>query len=252
MNDPYDFTVITACRNSAVTLASCIDSVKNQLGVKVQHVIYDCVSADATSKILASEARPSLIAIIEPDNGLYEAWNKAIPHATGEWIIFLGADDVFSSDTVLSEVLKQIKKYSLKKLFYGRVRKETLDGNLIGLYGEDFSNYENKYDPPTIKFPPHPACFFHCSLFDDFPLFDEGFKICADSLHIGTIIKVISPEFVPITITNFRIGGLSNSRKNALLKWREKLLITQRLDYYVPYFLLIKSLLRAIINQIRG
>lgn len=248
----FDFTVVTACRNSADTLGACIESVKNQLDARVQHVVCDSVSNDATPEILAAMARPSLISIIEPDNGVYEAWNKAIAHATGEWIIFLGADDIFSSNSVLREVLWNINTRDPAKLFYGRVRKETFDGNLIGLNGDEFSTYEGQYDPPTIKLPPHPACFFHHSLFDDFPLFDEGFKICADSLHIGTILKTVTPEFLPVTVTNFRIGGLSNSRKNALLKWREKYWVTRKLDYHVPLAMLASSLLRAAINQMRG
>lgn len=248
----YDFSVITACKDSSATLEACIQSVAAQENVRVEHLIFDAESKDGSYEILQRLSRPELVVNVEKDGGVYEAWNKALKRVRGRWIIFLGSDDELASSTVMYEILQGMSRFPECRLFYGQVRKETLSGELISFNGEPFANYANKFDPPTRAFPPHPATFFHKSLFDDFPRFDESYKICADSLHVGRIIATETPQFLDFVVTKFRVGGISNSRRHALRKWNEKLRISRTLKYRIPLFLVFRSFAASVLNKLRA
>lgn len=248
----YDFSVITACWNSADTLEECLESVRKQINVRAQHIVCDAVSNDGTPDILQRYKNADLTTIIEPDNGVYEAWNKCVQRIEGEWVIFLGSDDSFDNPTVLSELLRKIKMYNNQRLFYGQVRKETPQGLLIDFNGVPFKELDGSLDPPMRKLPPHPACVFHSSLFDEYPHFDASYKLCADSLHLGTIMKDVQPEFIPVVVTRFRTGGLTNSRERSMLKWREKRRVAVSLGYILPFPVIAMSYIRAVLGQLRS
>lgn len=248
----YDFTIITACRNSGRTLRKCLDSVKSQTQVSVQHIIVDSCSTDQTSVILEENSRQELTLIVEKDDGVYEAWNKGVAKIQGAWVLFLGSDDELASPTVLSDLLELIKSKPGFRIFYGKVWKETPDGEFIECNGIPWDELNGALDPPMRKLPPHPACIFHNTLFEDFPHFDENFKLCADSLHLGQILKKEAPIFLPLIVTRFRTGGLTNTRKLAVRKWLEKWMVSQKLGYKMPLSVTFVSLLRAFINQGRA
>ncbi len=87
-------TVITATYNAAGTLRACMESVRAQDYPSIEHLLIDGGSKDETIEILKAEATPGTW-ISEPDRGIYDAWNKGLALARGEWIAFLGADDRF-------------------------------------------------------------------------------------------------------------------------------------------------------------
>ena len=252
MSDKYQFSIITSCKNSAKTLEQCLKSVEKQQFVKVQHIVIDACSSDNTPEILQNFARENLTSIVEADSGVYEAWNKGVAKILGTWIIFLGSDDELTSSTVLKDILNFIIINGDSKIFYGKVRKETPEGELLAYNGVPFVELDGKFDLPMRKLPPHPACVFHKSLFVDYPLFDERYKICGDSLHLGRILENEFPVFMPITVTKFRIGGLTNSRKMAIKKWREKWEVSKQLNYKIPRYLVFFSFLRAVVSRGRA
>jgi len=84
-------SVITATLNRRDLLRRAIDSVVAQGLEGVEHIIVDGVSTDGTLEMLAEY--PHLVVISEPDDGLYQAWNKGIRRATGDLICILNSDD---------------------------------------------------------------------------------------------------------------------------------------------------------------
>ena len=105
-------TVATVIWNPGLLLQRTLDSVMEQDYDNIEHVIVDGRSKDNTMILLHQyQERNSLRAVrreinmlSEPDNGLYDAMNKAINMATGNYIVFLNAGDKFHSTSVLSEV----------------------------------------------------------------------------------------------------------------------------------------------------
>ena len=85
-------TIITPTFNAAKTLTACLQSVNSQDYPSLEHIILDAGSKDATLDILREHAKPGSWTS-EPDINIFDAWNKGLAKARGEWIAFLGADD---------------------------------------------------------------------------------------------------------------------------------------------------------------
>lgn len=109
---PLKITVATVCFNAANVIERTIHSVEEQDYPHVEHVIVDGNSRDNTLQAIHHYQERNSIAPVqheinclsEPDRGLYDAMNKAISLATGDYILFLNAGDKFHSPTVLSEI----------------------------------------------------------------------------------------------------------------------------------------------------
>ena len=108
-NSPI-FTIVTICYNSARTIRKTIDSVNNQKCQKFEHIFVDGLSSDNTFKIIKKAAHINSSVISEPDTGIYNAMNKGIKHAQGEFICFLNSDDEFIDIDLLYKVELAIKK----------------------------------------------------------------------------------------------------------------------------------------------
>ena len=86
-------SIVVSVFNGADTLQQCIDSVTDQTYPAVELIVIDGGSTDGTREILLRNASKLAYWVSEPDRGIYHAWNKALVHAQGDWISFLGADD---------------------------------------------------------------------------------------------------------------------------------------------------------------
>ena len=87
-------TIITATFNADSWVENLIKSVIPQLTNKVEFIIIDGNSTDNTISLIQKYKEYIAYWCSESDNGIYDAWNKGIRKATGEWIMFLGADDL--------------------------------------------------------------------------------------------------------------------------------------------------------------
>ena len=112
------FTIATVTWNAGNTIGRTIASVEAQTYAAVEHLIIDGCSTDGTMKEVqryvergTDADRPHTIRLIrEPDNGLYDAMNKAISHAKGDYIVFLNAGDKLHADTTLEQVAEVIRQ----------------------------------------------------------------------------------------------------------------------------------------------
>lgn len=95
-------SVITVCYNAAETILPTLRSVREQTCGDIEHLIIDGASADETLSLCRHEGRPGLRIMSEPDRGLYDAMNKGLEMARGEYVVFLNAGDSFASPDTLS------------------------------------------------------------------------------------------------------------------------------------------------------
>ena len=86
-------SVVTAVFNCKSTLQQCLDSVAQQTYAHIELIVIDGGSTDGTVELIQANAQRIAYWISEPDRGIYNAWNKALAKATGDWICFLGTDD---------------------------------------------------------------------------------------------------------------------------------------------------------------
>ena len=100
-------SVITICYNCKADLEGTIKSVLSQTYDNIEYIIVDGGSTDGTSDILKKYQNDISKLISEPDNGIYDALNKGVKAATGDWIICMNAGDIFVSATTLSDIFSQ-------------------------------------------------------------------------------------------------------------------------------------------------
>lgn len=99
-------TVITVLYNSAATIERTVKSVLEQSYGDIEFIVIDGNSNDGSKEILNGYKDRISILISEPDDGIYEAMNKGISLATGEWICFMNSNDYFFNSTVVEDIFK--------------------------------------------------------------------------------------------------------------------------------------------------
>lgn len=102
-------TVVTVCYNEVKSIEQTIQSVLGQTYKNIEYIVIDGLSTDGTYEILCKYAQKILL-IHERDEGIYNAMNKGISFAKGEYIYFLNSGDVFSSADVLEKVVKRLEE----------------------------------------------------------------------------------------------------------------------------------------------
>lgn len=247
-------TVITASYNSVDYIEDCIKSVQAQSYDEIEHIIVDGGSNDGASDIIAkyAERKESRISwwCSESDNGIYAAWNKALKHASGEWIYFLGADDLLVNDDVMAKVIdllsekkddmKSHSKSKMPYLAYGRVNVVQEDGHIYDKWGKDWTIVKTEFFETAVfgNLIPHQGVFQHISLFNDLGDFDTSFKIAGDSELITRALTSSNHSlddrvwFLDLRIADFLAGGASGNIKTALKGWQENIKIYK--NYSVP------------------
>ena len=111
-------TVITVVRNSVSLLEETILSVINQTYQNIEYIIIDGDSNDGTIDIIKRYEDKISLWISEPDRGIYDAMNKGLDLAKGEWINFMNAGDKFFNDSVIESIFKT-ERYDQYELIYG-------------------------------------------------------------------------------------------------------------------------------------
>jgi len=100
-------SIITAVLNSRDKIEQVIDEVSRQTCPRKELIIIDGASTDGTVEVLKRESERIAFWLSEEDGGIYDAFNKGIAAAKGEWILFLGTDDTFFRQDVLENVLSR-------------------------------------------------------------------------------------------------------------------------------------------------
>ena len=218
---PPTFTVIVAVRNGASTLQRALDSIIEQTCDGVEIVVMDGASSDGTQAILARNGEHITYWESEPDRGVYHAWNKALDHATGDWISFLGADDRYHSPDVLARMARALAvDEGRHRVAYGYLDKRRVDGTVVrSTIGPWTDDQRRRFGRGVMI--PHPATFHHRSVFERHGRFDETFRIAGDFEFLLRELLTDDALFIPELIVDMAGGGLSDLPKNEYLVQRE-------------------------------
>ena len=142
-------SIITVCLNSGTTLQRTIDSVRKQTYANIEYIVIDGGSTDDTLKIIRSNEEYITHWLSEPDRGLYDAMNKGIDRATGEWIHLLNADDIYFDANSLSRIVPHLNE---SRTNYFRMFLKNADSTLKTY---DFAS--SKWKLYISAYLPHPA-----------------------------------------------------------------------------------------------
>jgi glycosyltransferase involved in cell wall biosynthesis len=214
---PPLISIVVAVFNGAETLQKCLDSIIQQSYLNKELIIIDGGSNDGTVELLKANNPYISYWISEPDNGIYNAWNKALLQAKGEWVCFLGADDFFWNNDVLAQMAEHLLLMPPDiYVVYGKVMLVNKDGENIYSVGEPWDKVK-KYFTKFMSIP-HPGTMHRHYLFKQHGVFDESFYIAGDYEFLLRELKTGDAVFIPDIITTaMRQGGISSTPKNILL-----------------------------------
>ena len=119
-------SVVTVCYNAVKDIEKTILSVINQTYPNVEYLIIDGGSTDGTMDVVNKYRDNISVVVSEPDKGIYDAMNKGVKMATGEWINFMNAGDCFADDNVLGEVFKTEISPDVSLVYSDLYRKNVL------------------------------------------------------------------------------------------------------------------------------
>ncbi|WP_276501746.1 glycosyltransferase family 2 protein [Terrimonas pollutisoli] len=209
MKAPF-FSIVIATFNAEQTLEKTLRSIINQRFKDFELLIIDGRSTDQTMHILRQfSAGDSRIKILsEPDAGVYDALNKGIRLAEGQWLYFLGADDFFYADDVL-EKLQIVMKNTTASIVYGNVWYEQ--------YGRF---YDGKFTISKLltRNICHQAVFYKSGVFAEIGIYNLLYKTEADyDFNLRCWLRGARTQFVPVTIAFYTSGGLSGSSRDSAL-----------------------------------
>jgi len=124
------FSVITVVYNAKDDLEKTVSSIQTQSFRSFEHIIVDGGSSDGTVEYIKSLKYDNTKFISERDNGIYDAMNKGIGLASGEYLLFLNAADTFSSDNVLENIANNIEQNN-PKIIYGGANVYSEEGQFL-------------------------------------------------------------------------------------------------------------------------
>lgn len=125
------FSVITVCYNAEATLEDTIQSVISQTYHHLEYIIVDGASKDRTMDIVNRYRERISVVVSEPDKGLYDAMNKGIRLATGDYLCFLNAGDSFHEDDTLQQMVHSIHTLQLPDVLYGETELVDHEGHFL-------------------------------------------------------------------------------------------------------------------------
>lgn len=193
-------SVITVSYNAVNTIEKTILSVVNQSYPKVQYIVIDGGSNDGTLDIIKKYSDKIYYWVSESDKGIYDAMNKGIDKSTGDYLLFLGADDILIVD--LSAVMSYLCNSTI---IYGNILKASNN--------ELFSSHFDRFSL-IRKNVPHQAIFYPKKVFQQFS-YNLKYKIYADwYLNIQCVSINMRRKYIDIPITLYNDFGISGNNKD--------------------------------------
>ena len=201
-------SIVTINYNNKIGLNKTIESVVNQTYKNFEYIIIDGGSTDGDVEIIKTYQNQINYWVSEPDKGIYNAMNKGIKVASGDFIIFMNSGDNFTNLSILEEV--QSKLTSHFDIYYGDCIKIKLHSNRRKTYPEKL-NFSFFYTGSLN----HQSTFFKRTLFDTMFLYNEELKILSDwEFNIYAICyKNVKYKYLNTVISDFDFTGISSSPK---------------------------------------
>ena len=229
-------TIITSTFNAVSQLPWTIDSIRKQVYPYIQWIIADGASKDGTLELIERNKDIIDVWFSAPDSGIYDAWNKALHYAKGDWVQFIGAgDELAAAETLLQISSILATAHPNHDLVYGRLQFISEKNRMhLEEVGQPWSEMVGKWELFRPKLPVHPEVFHHHSIFKDEKTFDTRFKVAGDSHLLMRCIKNKPPLYAPILIDKMPTGGISGSLENTAKIAKEVRIISKELGFKPP------------------
>jgi glycosyltransferase involved in cell wall biosynthesis len=217
-------SIITVTFNCRELLSRTLESIKSQSFRDFEHVVVDGGSTDGTVDLIQSSKNTIAWWISEKDNGIYDAMNKGLRAATGEYILFLNAGDTFSSPETLT--LVPFAAFPDADIFYGETKITDSDGKPLGLRRKILPENLNWKHFMRGMVVCHQSVFVRKAVAPDY---NPKYRYTADFEWVLLALKNSQKTiFTKTIISNFAEGGFSKQKQKE--SWAERFIIMKK--YY--------------------
>jgi glycosyltransferase involved in cell wall biosynthesis len=233
-------SILTVTYNSLTTLKEAYASLLGQSFKDWEWIVQDGGSTDGTLEWLESLSDTRVNWVSEKDHGIYDALNKAVGRAKGEWIGLLHSDDLYPNAEVLSQVVAALKT--------------TIDGvygDLNYVLEKDtqkvLRHWQSEAFSPTLLrkgwMPPHPTLFLRKEVYAKVGGFDTRYRIAADYDFILRVFQTphLKIHYLPQVLMLMRQGGASSKLSNLVSKSKEDLQIMRANGLPFPLLVLFRK-----------
>ena len=208
-------SIVTINYNNAEGLRKTMESVLAQTYTEIEYIIVDGASIDGSVDVIRELAtRPTIKWVSEKDTGIYNAMNKGIRMATGEYIEILNSGDILFDANVTQRMIEHLDQINAQNenpigILYGNMIKVNAQGKVVGKSG--YTEYSlRQFYSSTLN---HDCAYILKDLFEEYGLYDEQLKIVSDWKWYLQVIGLgrVKPEYVDIDVTIFDDGGISET-----------------------------------------
>lgn len=212
------FSVITINYNNAAGLGHTIDSVISQTCIDFEFIVIDGGSTDSSIDIINSNAAKIDFWLSEKDSGIYNAMNKGINHANGDYCVFMNSGDCFFCDTVLETI---IKSDSDADIIVGKVAIDEKGSIISPPPSSGKLTFYHLYSGAI----PHQGAFIRTSLLRKYP-YDETLKITADWKFFvqSLVFDNCSISFLDEYVAKYNLDGVSSSNPELMRHEKEQVM----------------------------
>lgn len=209
-------SIITVNLNNRDGLQKTIDSVISQTFTDYEWIVIDGGSTDGSKELIEQYADRFAYWCSEPDKGIYNAMNKGIAHAKGEWLLFINSGDWLSEREVLNTVFSQ------------QLSGDIIYGNYYHCYGQKQVpvEYNSELSFLTIYYTaiPHPSSFIKRTILEQRP-YNEDYIIVSDwEFFIDCALKGKKFSHIDIFVSCYDNNGVSSSNRAKVLEERSTII----------------------------
>jgi glycosyltransferase involved in cell wall biosynthesis len=220
-----ELSIITINWNNAVGLKKTMESVIAQSCQNFEYIVVDGGSSDGSVDIIKNyDNIPNLKWISEKDKGIYNAMNKGIKMASGEYVQFLNSGDSLTDKDVVKRMLDEVEKNG---------HPDIMTGNLLKDYGKVIIRDSNSLDKINLWHfyngsINHPSSYIKLELFEKYGLYDESLRIVSDWKWFMNVIVFndVKPVFVNVDVVLFDTNGISETNEQLNIDEKLKVLRT--------------------------
>lgn len=227
-------SIITINYNNAEGLRKTLDSVLCQSYEGIEHIIVDGGSSDNSVDVIKEyvgkvERKSELtsercvIWSSEKDNGIYNAMNKGIRKATGDYIQILNSGDILAASDVTQRMVAALVANNNPEFLYGNMVRKNYATDKIEGKSREVEYSLRQYYSSTMN---HDCCYIHRSLYERYGIYDESLKIVSDWKWFLQAIGLgkVKPVYVDIDVTIFDCSGISETNLELRSKERRQVL----------------------------